>query len=573
MATGCNDAQYVLEQMEVCTLSRAYELGCGAQRVTVLSQQYRAFNLVWAMFSEGRLKAGDQVGVVGGGIGGLTVAAAALLMGCRVIIVEHRSTLMHLQRLNRTRLLHPNIYEWPDLIADQKATALPSMNWSADMAGQVVDVLDKEWAQLNSKYNPIVRTETEVTNLEAKGADGKLAMMSSTWESELCDAVILAVGFGVETPIKGLSHDTYWDNDKLEQPVRGPQQIRRYFVSGLGDGGCIDVLRLSYENFNHVEFASRFIRIEGLQSLRTELLGIDSRMPATERSRYLKEEYRKLNFPTDLARLLGTPRKDTYVELNGTEPFPYSSKSCILHRVAICGLEMAGRFKYCPGSLDTKRIETRSSSNGIKYMVPDPGGGGSSSFDAVIVRHGPNFCSGLSTKIRESAVGIPEDPIRDRTRRQLYPDDFYPPRKTLQVERSDIVSEAVLETRSDWRGLDDAVSPPIVVETRIQAIANPVRFSATGYASVISARIEFLVLKLKEETQAQNFPAAKDAAESLDSLLQKLEAPLLPSLWQEAHSALFDFEMLTRARAEAGGESLDLTRLRELTWRVEHGNR
>src|SRR5947209_2765428 len=104
---------YIIQRMAVDTVPRAYVLGCQAQRITVLSQQYRAFNLIWALIAEGRLKEGSRVGIVGGGIGGLTVAAAAMLKGCRVVLAEARPELMHLQRGNKTRLLHPNIYEWP----------------------------------------------------------------------------------------------------------------------------------------------------------------------------------------------------------------------------------------------------------------------------------------------------------------------------------------------------------------------------------------------------------------------------------------------------------------------------
>src|SRR5262249_16254772 len=108
-----NDARYVLERMRVEGFPRAYVLGCHAQRLTVLCQQFRAFNLVWALFDRGYVKAGDRVGVVGGGIGGLTVAAAAMLKGCRIVLAEEDQQLMHVQRRNMTRLLHPNIYEWP----------------------------------------------------------------------------------------------------------------------------------------------------------------------------------------------------------------------------------------------------------------------------------------------------------------------------------------------------------------------------------------------------------------------------------------------------------------------------
>src|SRR5262245_42967137 len=107
MGKSRNDAHHVLERMRVEGMPRAYVLDCHAQRVTVLSQQFRAFNLVWALCDQGRLKGGDRVGVVGGGIGGLTVAAAAMLMRCRVVRTEENQQLMHVQLRNGRRPAHP----------------------------------------------------------------------------------------------------------------------------------------------------------------------------------------------------------------------------------------------------------------------------------------------------------------------------------------------------------------------------------------------------------------------------------------------------------------------------------
>jgi hypothetical protein len=58
-----------------------YLLGCYESRVTILTQQYRALNLVDALFRSERLKRGSTVAVIGGGIGGITAAGAAGLAG------------------------------------------------------------------------------------------------------------------------------------------------------------------------------------------------------------------------------------------------------------------------------------------------------------------------------------------------------------------------------------------------------------------------------------------------------------------------------------------------------------
>lgn len=573
MAKGRYNACYVIERMEVATLPRAYVLGCGAQRVTVLSQQFRAFNLVWALVAEGRLKAGDRVGVVGGGIGGLTVAAAAMLVGCEVVIAEERSDLMHLQRQNKTRLLHPNIYEWPDPVAEQGTTRFPCLNWSADTAGSVVATLDEEWIRLETKYSPVVKRDTEITAIEVRGSDKQLVMMSENWESKPCDAVILAVGFGVERGTEGLQLETYWETDNLGEPVKGPQRVKRYFVSGLGDGACIDVLRLSYSGFDHTQFVGRLVRVNELLALRTKLLQIELRMPDKGQSEYIHSEYQKLPFPADLAKRFGSLRTDTKVELNGADPFPYSPKACILHRVAIWGLDKAGHLRYRPGTLDVGGIETRPDTHGIKFMVPVPGDGGLTAFNKVILRHGPRPRLPNFSTVFEGYKGIKENPAKDRTRRQIYPDNFYPTPDPVRSGDGEFQPSMVLDARSTGREFGATSVPPLIVESDIESAVAGVTVQTANATSVVVSRVEALARQLAVETRSHNFPDARDTADQLDTLLRTSGERLPSGLWQDAHTSLFDFELLAQARAEAGGESRNTARLRELITRAENGNR
>src|ERR1700733_14543358 len=76
---------------------KAYQIGCTASRLNVHAQQIRAFNLVWALEVVGYLKSETCIGVVGGGISGITVASALLARGARVRIYESMRGLAHLQ--------------------------------------------------------------------------------------------------------------------------------------------------------------------------------------------------------------------------------------------------------------------------------------------------------------------------------------------------------------------------------------------------------------------------------------------------------------------------------------------
>jgi hypothetical protein len=59
------------------------------------------------------------------------------------------------------------------------------------------------------------------------------------------DFAVLAVGFGLEKTLDRVPARSYWLNDSLHQELAfAPPEPRRVLVSGSGDGGLIDALRL-----------------------------------------------------------------------------------------------------------------------------------------------------------------------------------------------------------------------------------------------------------------------------------------------------------------------------------------
>src|SRR5205823_4931734 len=133
---------------------------------------------------------------------------------------------------NRTRLLHPHIYEWPLKGAEDPSTHLPCMNWTADRAGEVVEALEKEWNELVQQYTPEVRKSTKVVNVEPVGSAGLIILRGEHWQSAPCEAVIVAVGFGLEQGRPGISAHPYWANDDFDYVMHGTTSPKRYYVSG-----------------------------------------------------------------------------------------------------------------------------------------------------------------------------------------------------------------------------------------------------------------------------------------------------------------------------------------------------
>src|SRR5690242_14985936 len=118
-------------------VERVWVLGALERNVSIHLQQVRALNLVWLLREAGRLPAGGELLVVGGGFAGLTAAAAAGRFGARVTLVERAPELLALQRRNRVRYIHPNVHEWPRPEAAIDHARLPLLDWKAGLAADM----------------------------------------------------------------------------------------------------------------------------------------------------------------------------------------------------------------------------------------------------------------------------------------------------------------------------------------------------------------------------------------------------------------------------------------------------
>ena len=306
-----SDANRFAEHYRVNTRPPLFVIGMFDQRVTVLSQQIRALNLVWALTESERLptrmdEGPVKVAIIGSGFAGLTLAAALLQKRCRceITIFEERDTLLPLQQGSDTRWLHPHIYDWPDEGSEAAAAMLPILNWTAARASDVVVQVMTSWREIvnRSESKPALYCNArhlqvsahpqapEQAQIEWVGerrdpADGATSRDEphARGQSERFDLVVLSVGFGLEKD----NPASYWRNETLGQPSLD-QPRRTFLLSGQGDGAMIDLLRLRISQFRQDRFldelfGERPTLLAELKRVRAEFRADEAHYPLFQR--------------------------------------------------------------------------------------------------------------------------------------------------------------------------------------------------------------------------------------------------------------------------------------------------
>jgi len=416
-------AQELIRWMEVPQQPNVFTLGNYARQVTFSSQQSRAFSLIWALFRANRLAAGRRVAVVGAGLGGITAAVAALSKECSVDLFEQASQTCPLQRGNDIRFVHPNILSWPEQICETAHTDFPFLNWTASSVRGVIKQIDLQWKRhvanprLRRLFNyHVVRLYVSPSKAGPQRpwiaanrvVDGAIAGdvagdRTPGFIEEQYDCVILAVGFGEERSVAGVPFVSYWENDSLHQETG---RVRRsIFVSGCGDGGLIDALRLRLRNFDHADFVRRFMGVATSTGLVDQLKQIDGELrrhaAAPDVSLRFQTRYDQLPVPPEVKRYFcEEKRADTTVTLNSPAPGPLTFKASLLNRYATYLAVRYADLHYLSGRI----VAERGASGGYRVTVrrDDIGLDETHSFDMVIVRHGPQAV--ISRLIPESAA-------------------------------------------------------------------------------------------------------------------------------------------------------------------------
>lgn len=333
-----------------------YQIGSTASTLNVHAQQKRAFNLLWSLDSEGFKFNEHEVAIVGGGIAGLTTAAGFAVLGAKKItIYERTSHLIHLQQGNTTRCLHPNFAIWPHETFRYPLTHLPFMNWRSGAAGEVADQLLWQWKTLEDLYKDRIHINFGCSVRSLDFAEGQPLISIKTdkaGKGGKYPIVVLAVGYGIEAHTLAET-PSYWRNDELSQPIIGSCSKVSFLVSGTGDGGLIECLRLTIDKFQHQTFLQKIMYDDDLLSLGRELQQLLSKSTSTIAvwQSFLKEPLSDQQ-ELILRKFRSFYRDDTAVILNARKAYPSQTDALLLHRLCVALLIKDRKIRYEKGDLE-----------------------------------------------------------------------------------------------------------------------------------------------------------------------------------------------------------------------------
>lgn len=429
----------LLQHMAVPSKPALYQIGCLERRVTLYSQQVRALNLAYALLHQKKLAAGSRVIIVGGGAAGVTAAIALAQQDVAVTLIERLDTLLPFQSGNLTRWLHPHIYEWPEEGCRNPNAGLPLLNWSAGYASDVATTLRDEF-YLQARKAKKLKVDTGVRNVKLHSGQGAQRLewneASGRFRSEPFDALILAIGFGLESSSLG-AVQSYWRNDDLAQSELDADRKRHYLISGCGDGGLVDLLRIRIRDFRHDKMLEEFVgpprRSVALEAslLLVEESACQRASRGEDPSDFLYDEYQRLRPNYVDEQVAGRLRQDTQATLNGSGRFPWNLNSSILNRFlasALIGLDQ----KEAVGADWWRGTLAYIAQEGAEYSVRLDDGE-SRKFGRVILRHGPK--SAISQWIsRDGLAPLQFRNELDQTRVRSWPENYFGPESPRQAQ-------------------------------------------------------------------------------------------------------------------------------------------
>ena len=435
------DNEQVIKAVQIPCKSRIYLIGSYDKKITIYNEQVRALRICRALIEESIIQKDFKIGVLGGGIAGVTSAIALISKGYKVDLFEKEDELVQLQIKSEHRYVHPHIFSWPEKSSDWPHAGIPieELDWKADFASTVASKLLAKTEVIEAdNENLLIHRNTKIGNIQEL-SNSKLNLIGDKNQFNDFDALIVTVGFGSD---KHPESETvsYWDSDEITS-----NDNIKVLISGRGDGALIDAIRYSLKDFNHKDLIDQFSNTEELMEFGNKIAQLDLQAKKEElkmNSFNLYEECKKLTIPQEILNSFNerVPQNTTITILSRSEnPFKY--QTAVINRAALLILEKLGKINYLQGELDgiksascklTRIFDISSKAHSKKIAkIKSITGRFEVEYDVVVARHGPRIRNNLVTAIGEkltkkseqldgiiSAIGL-TNKLDDKT------DDFF----------------------------------------------------------------------------------------------------------------------------------------------------
>jgi hypothetical protein len=279
-------------------------------RISLYSQQVRAFNLIYALVCEERLKKGTRVAIIGAGPAGLAAARAASHFGAHCFVFEKSERPMDVfcpgGKGNRRRFVHPSMENWPFPGSENDtANRLPFPKWKAGDPKSVADQIMEDLR--NSPGRDLVELHLKVSaRIDYAGRNWAIDYASKKWDwsqSKLearspgnlsnIQILIVAIGFGADKATEEATG--YWDDDgDLWKGMR--QHGGSVLVSGDGDGAIIEVVNAAVGQLDSHKRLTEIVLGITERSVLDELVKIERRnLRGPVGGKELEQDYARLD--------------------------------------------------------------------------------------------------------------------------------------------------------------------------------------------------------------------------------------------------------------------------------------
>jgi Pyridine nucleotide-disulphide oxidoreductase len=348
----------VLRATTIGDEDRVYFLGPFARRIDFSAQQNRALNLVHALRESSRLDPSKPVAVVGGGLAGLTIAAALTALRFEIYLFERQSVVLARQRNTLHRIIHPTLHAWPEHETLDPTTQVPFFDWCTDQCKPIMVGIANDWERIAQKLiaERRLRVATKVIDYSVQRSGITLETAPQNGGT-IFGTVIFATGFKDERIVKSITSRSYWEQDNLEN-YRDNHPKARFMVSGTGDGGLIDCLRLVHRNFDEGVLAVRAATTLFKSSVANEVRIAEEafrKNPGEKSEVRLADTYESLvsSLPEALTKTLEQSRiKITpLVWLVGRRATPFGRDAAPIYKLLIAHAKQNGSIRYVQGKV------------------------------------------------------------------------------------------------------------------------------------------------------------------------------------------------------------------------------